>query len=54
MHFPPSGRGEGGINPVGHRWRVVWDEYEFGYSYREAFDICEEWEEDWTERCALK
>lgn len=51
--FPPSGRGEGSINPVGHRWRVVWDEYEFGYSYREAFDICEEWEEDWTKRCDL-
>lgn len=53
VHFPPSGRGEGSINPVGHRWRVVWDEYEFGYKFREAFDICEEWEEDWTERCNL-
>ena len=54
VDFPPSGRGEGSINPVGHRWRVVWDEYEFGYSYRDAYDICEEWEEDWTEACKLK
>ena len=54
IDFPPSGRGEGSINPVGHRWRVVWDEYEFGYSYRDAYDICEEWEEDWTESCKLK
>lgn len=52
--FPPSGRGVGSINPVGHRWRVVWDEYEFGYMYRDVFDTCEEWQEDWTERCAIK
>lgn len=32
--FPSSGRGIGKIGPVGHRWRVVWDEYEFGYDYR--------------------
>ena len=52
--FPPSGRGVGSINPVGHRWRVVWGEYEFGYMYRDVFDTCEEWQEDWTERCNLK
>jgi len=52
--FPPSGRGEGSINSVGHRWRVVWDEYEFGYMYRDVFDTCEEWQEDWTERCTIK
>ena len=52
--FPPSGRGEGSSNSVGHRWRVVWDEYEFGYMYRDVFDTCEEWQEDWTERCAIK
>ena len=52
--FPPSGRGVGSINSVGHRWRVVWDEYEFGYMYRDVFDTCEEWQEDWTERCNLK
>ena len=47
-------RGIGNISGVGCRWRVVWDEYEFGYSYRDAYDTCEEWEEDWTERCVLK
>ena len=52
--FPPSGRGEGSINSVGHRWRVAWDEYEFAYMYRDVFDTCEEWQEDWTERCAIK
>jgi hypothetical protein len=52
--FPPSGRGVGSINSVGHRWRVVWDEYEFGYMYRDVFDTCEEWQEDWTERCTIK
>lgn len=54
VDFPPSGRGVGKIRPVRYRWRVVWDEYEFGYSYRDAYDICEEWEEDWTESCKLK
>ena len=52
--FPESGRGIGNINPVGHRWRVVWDEYEFSYQFREVFDTCEEWKEDWTERCGLQ
>ena len=52
--FPYSGRGIGNIVPVNHRWRVVWDEYEFTYQFREAFDICEEWTEDWTERCKLQ
>ena len=52
--FPASGRGIGNINPVGHRWRVVWDEYEFSYQFREVFDTCEEWKEDWTERCGLQ
>ena len=54
VDFPPSGRGIGNINPVGCRWRVAWDEYEFGYTYREAYHVCEEWAEDWTERCMLK
>lgn len=54
IQFPASGRGIGNIGGVGCRWRVVWDEYEFGYSYRDAYDICEEWEEDWTESCKLK
>lgn len=31
--FPAAGRGIGNIREVGCRWRVVWDEYEFGYDY---------------------
>lgn len=54
VEFPSSGRGIGNINPVNHRWRVVWDEYEFKYHFREMFDVCEEWKEDWTERCRLQ
>ena len=54
VQFPASGRGIGNIGGVGCRWRVVFDEYEFGYSYRDAYDTCEEWEEDWDERCGLK
>ena len=52
--FPYSGRGVGNINGGFTRWRVVWDEYEFTYYFREAFDTCEEWFEDWTERCKLR
>jgi conjugal transfer mating pair stabilization protein TraN len=33
IQFPGAGRGIGNIKSVGHRWRVVWDEYEFGYDY---------------------
>ena len=51
--FPASGRGIGNIGGVGCRWRVIWDEYEFGYQFRETYDICEQWSEDWTERCSL-
>ncbi|MDP4709283.1 MAG: hypothetical protein NWS20_04720 [Rickettsiaceae bacterium] len=56
--FPSDngGRGvEGGnITATGQRHRVVWDEYEFKYQFREAFDICEEWAEDWSEKCTLQ
>ena len=52
--FPGGGRGIGNINEGFPRWRVVWDEYEFSYQFREAFDICEVWKEDWTERCVLQ
>lgn len=37
--FP--GRGIGNITGVGCRWRVVWDEYEFGYQFREVYDTYE-------------
>ncbi len=52
--FPANGRGIGNITPVYCRWRVVWDEYEFGYTYREIYHVCEEWQEDWNERCRLQ
>jgi hypothetical protein len=48
-----GGMGMGNIT-YGDRWRDIWDEYEFGYQYRDATDICAEWQEDWTERCVLK
>ena len=54
VDFPPSGRGIGNISPVGCRWRVAWDEYEFGYTYREIYHVCEQWSEDWSERCRLQ
>jgi hypothetical protein len=54
VEFPPGGMGIGNINPVGCRWRVAWDWYEFGYTYREVYHVCEQWAEDWTERCTIK
>lgn len=52
--FPPSGVGIGPQYNGYGRWQQVWKEYEFGYYYRDAREICEQWSEDWTERCALK
>lgn len=55
--FPPGGRGvEDGssINPVGCRWRVAWNEYEFTYYYRDTYPVCEVWSEDWNEVCRLQ
>jgi hypothetical protein len=54
IDFPAGGRGIGGITPAYNRWRVVWDEYEFGYWYRDAQPICEAWSETWNEVCRLK
>jgi hypothetical protein len=51
--FPHAGRGIGYSLFQTVRWRQVWNEYEFGYQYRDASDICAEWQEDWTERCDL-
>jgi len=53
-HVDFPGRGMGNINPVGARWRVAWDEYEFGYTYKEPYQVCEEWMDDWNERCNIK
>lgn len=52
--FPASGRGIGNITPVYCRWRVVWDEYEFAYWYRDTYPVCEVWSEDWNEVCKLQ
>lgn len=51
-----SGRGVGNTIELGksQRWRVIWQWYDFHYQYREKYDVCEEWEEDWTERCRLQ
>ena len=55
IHFPAGARGVGGAdNPVGERWRIVFDAYRFGYNYRDGYEVCEQWAEDWTERCMLK
>ena len=54
VEFPPGGTGIGNIYPVGCRWRVAWDFYEFGYTYRESYEVCEEWSEDWNEACRIK
>ena len=53
--FPHGARGVGGsTHPVYERWRIVFDQYEFGYKYRDGYEVCEEWKEDWTERCILQ
>ena len=55
--FPLGGRGVddgSSINPVGCRWRVAWNEYEFTYYYRDTYPVCEVWSEDWNEVCRLQ
>ena len=55
IHFPAGARGVGRAdNPVGERWRIVFDAYRFGYNYRDGYEVCEEWSEDWSERCNIK
>jgi len=55
IHFPAGARGVGGAdNPVGERWRIVFDAYRFGYNYRDGYEVCEEWIEEWNERCYIK
>lgn len=54
IHFPGGARGIGGTHPVYEQWRIVFDAYLFGYNYRDGHEICEQWVEDWTERCMLK
>lgn len=55
INFPTNGEGIGATWNVGSgRWRHVWDEYEFGYYYRDIYQVCEVWDEDWTEDCRLQ
>lgn len=52
--FPAGGRGTGNINALGSRWRVAWDQYIFKYYYRDAEQVCQDWRQDWHERCKLQ
>ena len=52
--FPPEGRGIGNQFWGVGRWRHPWEEYEFGYWYRDIYQVCELWDEDWTEECKLQ
>ena len=36
--------------PKEHNWRI----YYFNFKYRESYEVCEEWSEEWTERCELQ
>lgn len=54
----PSGNWGGSVGEppvnIGEEYRHVYPYYRFGYFYREGREICEQWAEDWTERCVLK
>ena len=52
--FPPEGRGIGNQFWGVGRWRHPWEEYEFGYWYRDIYQVCELWDEEWTEECKLQ
>ncbi len=54
IHFPAGARGVGGTHPVYENYRIVFNAYRFGYNYRDGYEICEEWSEDWNERCIFK
>lgn len=52
--FPYGNRGVGdSTHPVYDQWRIVFDEYEFGYHFRTGTEICEAFEETWSETCTL-
>jgi hypothetical protein len=52
--FPYGARGVGdATHPVYDQWRIVFDEYEFGYNFRTGTEICEAFEETWSETCTL-
>ena len=50
---PPAGRGIGNIHTMENDI-VGWDQYVFKYKYRDKYLVCEQWGEDWNERCKLQ
>ena len=53
IEFNPSAQGVGPMVNVRGNW-YVWSEYELGYLFRDAYEICEEFSKEWDERCRLK
>ncbi len=51
--FPYGGRGLEPIYPVYDEWRVVFDKYVLDYRYRDTYQVCEQWSEEWHEGCNL-
>jgi tRNA splicing ligase len=45
-----------GVGTILHleRKSYTWEKFIFKYQYRDGYKICEQWAEDWTERCVLK
>lgn len=54
IHFPGGARGIGGTHFAGGDHIIVFDAYILGYNYRDGHEICEQWSEDWNERCYIK
>lgn len=45
-----SARGEGAINHIEGKG-YIWETFRIGYKYRDGKEICQEWSQDWDERC---
>lgn len=45
---------KGWLYPSGRDKENNWSIYSFAYKYRESYEVCEKWDEDWTERCSLQ
>lgn len=54
INFPEGGQGIGLVTPLYSRWRDAWAQYVFRYKYREIFNVCEQWQEEWEEQCLVK
>lgn len=55
IHFPEGGRGVGdNTHSTGENNIIVFDTYSLGYNFRDGHEICEQWVEDWNERCYIK